>query len=137
MRPGPPGVRPRTVLAAYFRRPAHDRPGMTPPPLPSPARALTWLDTRALTWLDNGPEPPAIAGECIAASCRLYRGFDFGAQCGTSCTLLLRGSHGDNAAETGHEPRGVGVVLGQPGVRRMAGETRRAYRPCGGLNVPM
>ncbi|WP_086860746.1 hypothetical protein, partial [Streptomyces milbemycinicus] len=72
-RPGPPGVRPRTVLAglllaAYFTGRAT---------VAEAWRILHFrLRPRARTWLGIAPEPPATARESIAASRRLYRGFD-------------------------------------------------------------
>ncbi|MFJ4921166.1 hypothetical protein [Streptomyces sp. NPDC088725] len=72
-RPGPPGVRPRTVLAglllaSYFSGRA--------------TIAEAWrilhlrLEARARTWLGIPQDPPATARESIAASRRLYRGFN-------------------------------------------------------------
>ncbi len=72
-RPGPPGIRPRTVLAglllaAYFSGRAT---------VAEAWRILHFrLRPRARTWLGIPQEPPATARECIAASRRLYRGFD-------------------------------------------------------------
>ncbi|MFC5959198.1 hypothetical protein ACFP51_33670 [Streptomyces pratens] len=72
-RPGPPGVRPRTVLAglllaAYFTGRAT---------IAEAWRILHFrLQPRARTWLGIDAEPPATARESIAASRRLYRGFD-------------------------------------------------------------
>ncbi|MEU5102055.1 hypothetical protein AB0H07_07150 [Streptomyces sp. NPDC021354] len=72
-RPGPPGVRPRTVLAglllaAYFTGRAT---------VAEAWRILHFrLQPRARTWLGINAEPPATARESIAASRRLYRGFD-------------------------------------------------------------
>lgn len=72
-RPGPAGVRPRTVLAglllaAYFTGKAT---------VADAWRILHFrLEPRARTWLGIPHEPPATARESIAASRRLYRGFD-------------------------------------------------------------
>jgi hypothetical protein len=72
-RPGPAGVRPRTVLAglllaAYFTGRAT---------IAEAWRILHFrLEARARTWLDIPARRPATARESIAASRRLYRGFD-------------------------------------------------------------
>ncbi|KUN06964.1 hypothetical protein AQI95_11950 [Streptomyces yokosukanensis] len=72
-RPGPAGVRPRTVLAglllaAYFTGRAT---------VAEAWRILHFrLEPNARTWLGIPQQPPVTARECIAASRRLYRGFD-------------------------------------------------------------
>lgn len=72
-RPGPAGVRARTVLAglllaAYFTGRAT---------IAEAWRILHFrLEPRARTWLGIPQQPPATARESIAASRRLYRGFD-------------------------------------------------------------
>ncbi|WP_338897764.1 hypothetical protein WBG99_21000 [Streptomyces sp. TG1A-60] len=72
-RPGPAGVRPRTVLAglllaSYFSGRAT---------IAEAWRILHFrLGPRARTWLGIPQQPPASARESIAASRRLYRGFD-------------------------------------------------------------
>ncbi|MGW0825155.1 hypothetical protein [Streptomyces sp. NPDC002845] len=72
-RPGPAGVRPRTVLAglllaAYFTGRAS---------IAEAWRILHFrLEPRARSWLGVPQEPPATVRESIAASRRLYRGFD-------------------------------------------------------------
>ncbi|MEU9490090.1 hypothetical protein AB0D83_41845 [Streptomyces decoyicus] len=72
-RPGPAGVRPRTVLAglllaAYFTGKAT---------VAEAWRILHFrLEPRARTWLGIPHEPPATARESIAGSRRLYRGLD-------------------------------------------------------------
>ncbi|MET8983806.1 hypothetical protein ABZX85_50450 [Streptomyces sp. NPDC004539] len=72
-RPGPAGVRPRTVLAglllsAYFTGRAT---------VAEAWRILHFrLGPKARTWLGIPQETPRSARECIAASRRLYRGFD-------------------------------------------------------------
>ncbi|WP_042176178.1 hypothetical protein [Streptomyces sp. NBRC 110035] len=72
-RPGPAGVRPRTVLAglllaAYFTGRAT---------IAEAWRILHFrLEPRARTWLDIPAEAPTTARQCVAASRRLYRGFD-------------------------------------------------------------
>jgi len=72
-RPGPAGVRPRTVLAglllsAYYTGRAT---------IAEAWRILHFrLEPRARTWLGIPDKPPATAREGIAASRRLYRGWD-------------------------------------------------------------
>ncbi|QKV92954.1 hypothetical protein HUT19_15290 [Streptomyces sp. NA02950] len=72
-RPGPAGVRPRTVLAglllsAYYTGRAT---------IAEAWRILHFrLESRARTWLGIPDKPPATAREGIAASRRLYRGWD-------------------------------------------------------------
>ncbi|MEX2973079.1 hypothetical protein [Streptomyces sp. C184] len=72
-RPGPAGVRPRTVLAGLLLAACFTGKATV---------AEAWrilhfrLEPRARTWLGIPHEPPATARESIAASRRLYRGFD-------------------------------------------------------------
>ncbi|ANP56717.1 hypothetical protein J2Z21_009828 [Streptomyces griseochromogenes] len=72
-RPGPAGVRPRTVLAGLLL--SSYLTGRAT--IAEAWRILHFrLEPRARTWLGIPQEPPATARESIAASRRLYRGFN-------------------------------------------------------------